>query len=90
MFPGLSNFPNNNACFGLDIFFIKQHFICVNVMHDSHIFNQFCQTIFAKNKRYSRNCACLLTNMYPYLCEILLVNVRLKIKKIFGKAFVSL
>ena len=44
---GLNNFrifPNNNARFGLDIFFIKQHFIYVNVMRDSHILNQFCQT----------------------------------------------
>ena len=44
---GLNNFkifPNNNARFGLDIFFIKQHFINVNVTHDGHIFNQFCQT----------------------------------------------
>ena len=44
---GLCNFkifPNNNAHFGLGIFFIKQHFICVNVTTDDHIFNQFCQT----------------------------------------------
>ena len=44
---GLNNFkifPNNNARIGLDIFFIKEHFIDVNVTLDGHILNQFCQT----------------------------------------------
>ena len=44
---GLNNFkifPNNNARIGLDTFFIKEHFIDVNVTLDGHILNQFCQT----------------------------------------------
>ena len=44
---GLCNFkifPNDNGRFGLDILFIEQHFIWLNVTRDGHIFNQFCQT----------------------------------------------
>ena len=50
---GLCNFkifPNNNSHDGLDIFFIKQHFIYVNVTRDGHIFESI-----LSNKNFTKH-----------------------------------